>query len=70
VATGARWTSSITGIPGHPISDVALKDIRISAQGGGNAKILSREVPELEKKYPDATMFRDLPAYGLYCRHV
>jgi hypothetical protein len=70
VATGARWTSSFTGIPGRPISDVALKDIRISAQGGGNAKILSREVPELEKKYPDATMFRDLPAYGLYCRHV
>ncbi len=70
VATGATWTSSITGIPGHPVSDVSLKDIRISGKGGRNAELLSREVPELEKEYPDATMFRELPAYGLYCRHV
>ena len=24
----------------------------------------------MEKTYPDAHMFRDLPAYGLYCRHA
>jgi hypothetical protein len=27
-------------------------------------------MPEMEAKYPDAAMFGDLPAYGLYCRHV
>jgi hypothetical protein len=70
VATGATWPSSIMGIPGHPISNISLKDIRITGKGGGKAALLSRDVPELEKQYPDATMFRDLPAYGLYCRHV
>jgi len=70
VATGATWPSSITGIPGHPISNISLTDIRITSKGGGQAALLSRNVPELEKQYPDATRFRDLPAYGLYCRHV
>ena len=70
VATGATWPSSITGIPGHPVSNISLKDIRITGKGGGRAALLSRDVPELEGQYPDATMFRNVPAYGLYCRHV
>ena len=70
VATGAMWPSSITGIPGHPISNITLTDIRIMGKGGGKAALPSRDVPEREKQYPDATRFRDLPAYGLYCRHV
>jgi hypothetical protein len=70
VATGATWASSIMGIPGHLISNISLQDIRIAGEGGGKAALLSRDVPEREKKYPDATRFRDLPAYGLYCRHV
>lgn len=70
-ATGALWTSSITGIPGHPVADISLTDIRISGKGGGKARSLAREVPEFETRYPDAAMFNDdLPAYGLYCRHV
>jgi len=28
------------------------------------------DVPEQENTYPDAYMFRRLPAYGFYCRHV
>jgi len=70
VATGAEWTSSITGVPGHDVSDVALSDIRISGKGGGGAALLTRPVPEREREYPDAARFRNLPAYGLYCRHV
>jgi hypothetical protein len=27
-------------------------------------------VPEREREYPDAARFRNLPAHGLYCRHV
>ena len=70
VATGAAWTSSIMGIPGHPVTEISLKGIRITARGGGSAEALAREVPEYEKDYPDASMFADLPAYGLYCRHA
>jgi hypothetical protein len=31
---------------------------------------VTRPVPEREREYPDAARFRNLPAYGLYCRHV
>jgi hypothetical protein len=70
VATGAEWTSSITGIPGHHVSDISLNDIRIAAKGGGDAALVTRPVPEREREYPDAARFRNLPAHGLYCRHV
>jgi hypothetical protein len=70
VATGASWTSSITGLPGHSVTDIALGDIRISGKGGGDASLMMRPVPEQPRDYPDAARFRNLPAYGLYCRHV
>lgn len=70
VATGAAGGSSITGIPGLPVGPISLKDIRIQAAGGGKAGLVSLDIPEMEGVYPDATMFGDLPAYGLYCRHV
>lgn len=44
--------------------------IRLIAKGGGEARVAALPVPELETTYPDAYMFRDLPAYGLYVRHA
>jgi len=70
VATGAMTASSITGIPGHPVGRIALSGFRVTALGGGSAELVSHAVPQFERRYPDATMFPDLPAYGLYCRHV
>jgi polygalacturonase len=70
VATGAQRASSITGIPGFPVRRITLKNIRISAIGGGTEELARKDVPELENKYPDADMFDDLPAYGLFCRHA
>ena len=70
VATGAERASSITGIPGFPVRRITLQNVRITAKGGGSAAVARKEVPELEDKYPDADMFDDLPAYGLFCRHA
>jgi len=70
VAVGAGLASSITGIPGHPVRSVTLQNVRITARGGGDAALARAAVPELEDKYPDADMFGQLPAYGLFCRHV
>lgn len=70
VATGAEWTSSIMGVPGHDVSEIVLSNIRISAKGGGDAALVSRPVPQRTRDYPDAARFRNLPAHGLYCRHV
>jgi hypothetical protein len=69
-ATGAEWASSIMGVHDHDVADIALSSIRVSGKGGGNASLLSRLVPEQAREYPDAARFRNLPAYGLYCRHV
>jgi polygalacturonase len=68
VATGGSLASSITGIPGHPVRGVILRDIDITMKGGAKARAI--DVPEAESDYPHAPMFGALPAYGLYIRHL
>ena len=58
------------GLPGHDVSDIALSDVRITGKGGGDPALVSRPVPQQKREYPDAARFRNLPAHGLYCRHV
>ncbi len=70
------FPSSITGIPGHLVENVTLENIEINYPGRGNNGManmpLSRldEVPEQVADYPEFSMFRELPAWGLYVRHV
>jgi len=61
---------SITGLPGHRIEDVILRDIVLNFEGGGSKEDVSREVPEKAASYPESTMFGTLPAYGFFCRHA
>ena len=71
VASEARETGcSITGIPGHPIENVTLSNIKINFVGGGTKKQAKTDVLEHEEKTPECTMFGILPAYGFFCRHV
>jgi hypothetical protein len=69
VATGALVASSVTGIPDRAVERVTLRRLRVRAAGGATAPA-SLEMPEMERRYPDATMFTDLPATALYGRHV
>lgn len=70
------FPSSITGIPGHQVENVTLENIRIICPGRGNNGLanlpLSRldQVPEKEGAYPEFSMFGELPAWGLYVRHM
>ncbi len=61
---------SITGIPGHPVENVTLQNIRIRSSGGGTPADADRPIPEKEAAYPAGRMFGRLSAYGLFCRHV
>jgi len=70
VASGARIASSVTGIPDRAVERLSLRRIRVRAAGGGEVVPGSLNIPEMERRYPDATMFHDLPAVGLYGRHV
>jgi polygalacturonase len=65
--------SSIVGHPQAAVEDVLLDNIKIRVEGGGSAKIANvslDNVPERPSDYPDFTMFGELPAWGLYLRHV
>lgn len=70
-------TASITGLPGHPVRGVTLRDINILYGGIGEKpnpdhhRITALEkVPECADIYPESKMFGTLPAWGIYCRHA
>lgn len=70
-ASGAdQMGCSITGIPGFPVENVTLDNIRIQFKGGGSAEDAQREIPEKETSYPSGKMFGRLSAYGFFCRHA
>ena len=60
----------ISGIPGYPIEDLRLSNIRIHYEGGGTKADADLEPAEKEKDYPEPDMFGRMPAYGLFARHV
>jgi polygalacturonase len=65
-----RTGCSITGLPGSEVQNVTLSDISFEYEGGGKRELAEKEVPERPDAYPESRMFGELPAYGLYCRHV
>ena len=65
-----RYASIIAGLPGNPIEDVRLNDIRILYKGGGTRAQAALEPPERETNYPEPSMFGELPAYGFFIRHA
>jgi hypothetical protein len=67
---GARIPCLISGIPGHPIEDVRISNVRIAYTGGGTADWAALLPPEAENAYPEPTMFGTLPASAFYIRHV
>ena len=66
----------ITGLPGSLITNVSLNNIQIKHPGGGNARFANvsldelDSVPENAAAYPEFSMFRELPAWGMYIRHA
>jgi len=61
---------SITGIPGYNIQNISLNDISIEFPGNGTIEDAKKILPELEDHYPESTKWGNLPAFGLYIRHV
>lgn len=66
----------ITGLPGKKISGITVSRVTIRHAGGGNrlyAQVGPHEldsVPEMPAKYPEFSMFKELPAWGVYIRHA
>jgi len=62
--------TAICGIPGHRIEDLKMSDIYLHQFGGADSEVANRQAPEKDNAYPEITMFGDLPATGLFVRHV
>ena len=60
--------SSITGLPGHNVEDITLRNITIEHRGGGKKTDIPTD--EKEKEYPEGTMWGQLPAQGFFLRHA
>jgi polygalacturonase len=65
-----RMPAIISGIPGHRVADIALRDVDLLEEGGGVRALASIAPPEEGKVYPESDMFGPLPAQGLFARHV
>ncbi len=62
--------TNISGMPGYMIEDLKISDVFFHQHGGADGEVAKRQPLELEKAYPEPTMFGDLPATGLFVRHV
>jgi polygalacturonase len=60
----------LSGIPGHCIEDVQINDAYFHQVGGGSTQMAGILPPEAERNYPDPHMFGQLPASGIFMRHV
>ena len=61
----------ITGTPRTQPRQITFSNIDITFSGGGTAaEAARRDVPDLERTYPEIYIFGVLPAYGLYVHHA
>jgi polygalacturonase len=65
-----QYACEIVGIPGHPIEDVRISNVRIIWPGGAPEGIEQVVPPENEFQYPEPGMFGVMPTYGFFIRHV
>jgi len=62
---------SITGTSKTRPAQITFSNIDLTFTGGGTAEQGSRRnVPDLDRQYPEMYIFGELPAYGLYMHHV
>jgi len=60
----------LSGIPGHPLEDIVLRNISIVQKGGGTAAMARIVPPEETRFYPSPEAFGSLPAQGFFIRHA
>lgn len=66
----AHGNCLIAGLPGHPLRDVALREVSLEFVDVVDPARIMAQLPEFETEFPPGEVWRFLPAYGFYCRHV
>lgn len=70
--------SIIAGTPHHRIQNVLLEDVELIYPGHADSTYAYRStapqelaaIPEWERRYPEFSMWKELPAWGFYLRHA
>lgn len=70
--------SSIIGVPGLRVRNVRLENVEINYPGRTDSLYAFRgyddstlaSIPENEKRYPEFSSWKELPAWGFYMRHA
>ena len=68
--------ASIVGLPEHPVENVTLENIRITMPGAADPAVARipldelHSLPDLPERYPEFSMFGELPAWALFLRHT
>ena len=72
VSSGAAQLPSIIAgsCQDHPIEDLKISDVYLHQIGGAGPDMAAIQPAENTEKYPEPTMFGDLPATGMYARHA
>lgn len=70
IAYRASSASSVTAIPGYYVENIFLSNIIIRTQGGGDEQMANIELDEKIMSYPDAKMWKKMPATGFFVRHA
>ena len=69
-ASGAEFPCLLSGLAGLPIRRVTLQEIEFVYRQAKERLEIHDPIPEQETEYPEFWMFGDVPAYGLWARHV
>ncbi len=66
----------IAGLPGQYINDVTFSNFEVSYPGAGNKFLAYVGLDQLDSitenadGYPEFSMFKEVPAWGIYVRHA
>lgn len=66
----ATGSCLFTGLPGHPLRHLTLREISLEYTGRVAASDVLPTVPELDREFPANEAWRLLPTYGFFCRHI
>ena len=69
LSDNGSFTSTITGLPGHPVTGVTLTNVNLTVPGGDPASDASINPPEKPTTYAPRD-YGTRPAYGWWLRHV
>lgn len=66
----STYPAIISGIPGHCVEDIVLRNVYLNYKGGSTADPSKGLPPEAEKGYPDPWMFGPVSCKGMLLRHA